>query len=340
MYSTSNHKWSMTSQDMPLKKKLFLYSALVILVFLWFLGVRNRGDAERYEAMRQTLDTYEMQLKESKEQMAYTLRLFKKDCDMWYADLPVIYAITPTYARPVQKAELTRLAQTFMLVPNIHWIVVEDAEEKSRLVSNLLASCHLNYTHLSAMTPPDWKRKAKEPNWKKPRGVIQRNMALQWLRDNTVIGIDKGVIYFADDDNTYSIQIFNEMRHTKRVSVWPVGLVGGLMVERPIIDSTGHIIGWNSAWHPERPFPIDMAGFAINLQLFLKNPEAKFSYEAKGGYQESILLKSLITRDQVEPVADNCTKVYVWHTRTEAVDLVHEKKLRLKGKQSDDGIEV
>lgn len=63
------------------------------------------------------------------------------------------------------------------------------------------------------------------------------------------------------------------MRHTKRVSVWPVGLVGGLMVERPLLDSSGHVIGWNSVWHPERPFPIDMAGFAINLQWFLKHPE-------------------------------------------------------------------
>ena len=40
------------------------------------------------------------------------------------------------------------------------------------------------------------------------------------------------MIYFADDDNTYSLEIFEEMRHTQTVSVWPVGLVGGLMVER------------------------------------------------------------------------------------------------------------
>jgi hypothetical protein len=45
-----------------------------------------------------------------------------------------IFVITPTYARPVQKAELTRLANVFLLVPNLHWIVVEDSNQKSNLV--------------------------------------------------------------------------------------------------------------------------------------------------------------------------------------------------------------
>ena len=50
------------------------------------------------------------------------------------------------------------------------------------------------------------------------------------------------MVYFADDDNTYSTELFEEMRTTKKVSVWPVGLVGGLMVERPKVDlSTGKV---------------------------------------------------------------------------------------------------
>lgn len=66
------------------------------------------------------------------------------------------------------------------------------------------------------------------------------------------------------------------MRFTKKVSVWPVGLVGGLLVERPEVNvTTGHVVGWNSQWRPERPFPIDMAGFAINLQHLLNNPQVK-----------------------------------------------------------------
>ncbi len=45
-------------------------------------------------------------------------------------ELPIIYVVTPTYARPVQKAELTRLSQTLLHVPALRWIVVEDAEKR------------------------------------------------------------------------------------------------------------------------------------------------------------------------------------------------------------------
>ena len=43
------------------------------------------------------------------------------------SDVPTIYVVTPTYARPVQKAELTRLSNTLLHVPSLHWIVVEDS---------------------------------------------------------------------------------------------------------------------------------------------------------------------------------------------------------------------
>lgn len=328
------------AEDMAVKKKFLLYSVLLILVFLWLLGVRNR-DPDRYEAMRQAIDAYEFQLKEAKEYINEKMRLFRKDCQYWDPELPVIYIVTPTYARPVQKAELTRLSHTFMLVQNLHWIIIEDSQKRTKLVTNLLAGTHMNYTHLAVPTPADWKRKEQEPNWVKPRGVIQRNLALEWIRDNLNSELNKGVIYFADDDNAYSLELFQEMRYTREVSVWPVGLVGGLMVEKPEVDKeTGRVIGWNSRWRPERPFPIDMAAFAINLQHLLRHPEAKFQLRVRGGWQESELLRHLTTMERLEPLADNCTKVYVWHTRTEAPKLKEEQKLRLEGKRSDDGIEV
>jgi len=124
---------------------------------------------------------------------------------------PVIYAITPTFARPVQKAELTRLAQTFLHVSNFHWIVVEDAPKKTALVTRFLQTSGMIYTHLFATTPPNYKLGRNDPNWKKPRGVEQRNAALRWLRENLKLS-DKGVVYFADDDNTYSVKLFHEVR--------------------------------------------------------------------------------------------------------------------------------
>lgn len=126
---------------------------------------------------------------------------------------PTIYAITPTYTRPVQKAELVRQSQTFLHLTNFHWIVVEDSEEKTHLVANLLEYSGLSYTHLNIKTPKPYQMGENDPSWLKPRGVEQRNVAIDWLMDNThKEEIPSGVVYFADDDNTYSLKLFEEVR--------------------------------------------------------------------------------------------------------------------------------
>ncbi|XP_026545112.1 galactosylgalactosylxylosylprotein 3-beta-glucuronosyltransferase 3 [Notechis scutatus] len=253
-------------------------------------------------------------------------------------ETPVIYVVTPTYARLVQKAELVRLSQTLMHVKNLHWIVVEDSPSKTQLVSELLLQSKLPFTHLHTETPKEHKRKETDPNWLKPRGVEQRNLALQWLREHRKLP-DAGVVYFADDDNTYSLRLFDEIRSTQRVSVWPVGLVGGLRFERPLVEN-GRVVGFYTAWKPNRPFPIDMAGFAVALSLLLANPEARFDLLAERGYLESSLLQSLVSMEELEPKADNCTKVLVWHTRTEKPKMKQEELLQKQGLGSDLGIEV
>ncbi|XP_075555980.1 galactosylgalactosylxylosylprotein 3-beta-glucuronosyltransferase I-like [Dermacentor variabilis] len=229
----------------------------------------------------------------------------------------VIYAITPTYTRPVQEAELTRLSYTFRLVPYLHWIVVEDSTVRTALVSDLLARCGVAFTHLYAATPAERKLKPEDPSWLLPKGVLQRNEGLRWLRTNAEHLDPNGIVYFADDDNTYDLRLFDEMRKTVKVSVWPVGLVGGLMVERPIVRDS-HVVGWNAVWKPYRRYPLDMAGFAVSLRLLLDNPDAQFRLRLPRGQQESFLLKQLLSGpEELEPRAGNCTQVLVWHTRTE-----------------------
>lgn len=48
-----------------------------------------------------------------------------------------------------------------MLVPNLHWIIVEDSEVKTDVVSKLLGTSGMKYTHLNAATPKEWKLRAK-----------------------------------------------------------------------------------------------------------------------------------------------------------------------------------
>ncbi|XP_026878760.2 galactosylgalactosylxylosylprotein 3-beta-glucuronosyltransferase 2 isoform X1 [Electrophorus electricus] len=236
--------------------------------------------------------------------------------------LPVIYAVTPTYTRAVQKAELTRLANTFRQVPRFHWIVVEDSSAHTELVSRFLARAGVQSTHLHVFTPRRFKRNGM------PRATEQRNAALGWLRGHRSLN-DAGVVFFADDDNTYSLELFEEMRSTRRVSVWPVGLVGGRRYERPIVEQ-GKVVGWYTGWRADRPFAIDMAGFAVNLKVILDNPRALFKRRgAKPGMQESDFLKQITKVEDLEPKAHNCTQVLVWHTRTEKVNLGNEPKRHL-----------
>ncbi|XP_036404734.1 galactosylgalactosylxylosylprotein 3-beta-glucuronosyltransferase 3 isoform X1 [Megalops cyprinoides] len=128
---------------------------------------------------------------------------------------PTIHVITPTYTRLVQKAELTRLSQTLLHVRQLHWILVEDSPHKTVLVSEFLVRSGLTYTHLHVPTPRESKLQEGDPSWLKPRGAEQRNEGLRWLRE-TAGGrqgaqLEEGVVYFADDDNTYSLQLFEEV---------------------------------------------------------------------------------------------------------------------------------
>ncbi|XP_076846112.1 galactosylgalactosylxylosylprotein 3-beta-glucuronosyltransferase 1 isoform X1 [Brachyhypopomus gauderio] len=246
----------------------------------------------------------------------------------WSDVLPTIHVITPTYSRPVQKAELTRLANTFLHVPNLHWILVEDSQRRTPLVTRLLRETGLNYTHLNVETPRNYKLRGDVRDPRIPRGTMQRNLALRWLRETfSPNNSQAGIVYFADDDNTYSLELFEEMRPTRKVSVWPVAFVGGLRYESPKVNAAGKVYGWKTVFDPHRPFAIDMAGFAINLRLILFKPQAYFKLRGvKGGYQESSLLRELVTLNDLEPKAANCTKILVWHTRTEKPVLVNEGK--------------
>ena len=63
---------------------------------------------------------------------------------------------------------------------------------------------------------------------------------------------------------------------------------------------------------PWREFPIDMAGFAVNLQLILSHPNAVFVADPKlYGMLETNFLKNLGLRNftDLEPKANGCKRV-------------------------------
>lgn len=220
--------------------------------------------------------------------------------------LPPLYIITPTYRRPEQLAEITRLGYTLKHVPNLFWLIVEDAENRTETVTRLLKQINVPFIHLTAPMPAKY-RKLKV----KPRGVSNRNRGLQWIRANAT----EGVLYFADDDNTYNLHIFEQMRFINKVGMWPVGLINKYGVSSPIVVN-GSITGFYDGWIGGRRYPIDMAGFAVSVKFLLSRPKAEMPFKA--GYEEDGFLRSLEPLDmkEIDLLASNCTEILTWHTQS------------------------
>lgn len=217
-----------------------------------------------------------------------------------------LYIITPTYRRPEQIPELTRVAHTLMLLKNVHWLVIEDATVPTKQVTRLLERTSLKFDHLIAPMPDKFKLKKGA----KPRGVSNRNRGLQWIRANAT----RGVFYFADDDNTYDLELFDEIRKTRTVSMFPVGLCTKFGLSSPIVKN-GKFAGFYDGWVAGRKFPVDMAGFAVSVKFLHQRPNASMPFRA--GYEEDGFLKSLAPFEphDAQLLADNCTKVLAWHTQ-------------------------
>jgi len=303
---------------------------------------------------------------------------------------PHLYVITPTYVRWTQKAELTRIGQSLAAskVP-IHWVIIEDTDRgyPAKVLLNFQKRYDnwvdtLTVSLLTAATDAKFKLQPDDPNWLFPRGAAQRNKGIDFVSGlgvySSFVESDSGrnidfgthltttpvnnsaIVYFADDDNTYDHELFPELTKIPKnydIGVLPVGIVGGLAWEGPICRN-GAVTGFHTAWEPKRPFPLDMAGFAVQLSK-IKVSNARFSYYTRRGFLETDFLLKLVGtpmrnegfKDSVEyfeylgnlkenalrktvGLVDDCSKVLVWHTRTEKPKDKDEKRLEKVGKGS------
>ena len=77
---------------------------------------------------------------------------------------------------------------------------------------------------------------------------------MSWVLDH---GEEDSVVYFADDDNTYDLRLFDELRLTKTLSFFPVGLVTKPGLSSPIVRE-GKIVGFYDGWISNRKFPVNI----------------------------------------------------------------------------------
>ncbi|KAL6511607.1 Pglcat2p [Orobanche gracilis] len=107
--------------------------------------------------------------------------------------------VTPTYNRAMQAYYLNRLGQVLRLVrPPVLWIVVE-MNAASIETAEILRNMGVIYRHLVC---------TKNSTDAKDRGVHQRNTAIDHIERHRL----DGILYFADDDNIYSLELFESIR--------------------------------------------------------------------------------------------------------------------------------
>uniref|UniRef100_A0A1B0ABJ1 Galactosylgalactosylxylosylprotein 3-beta-glucuronosyltransferase n=1 Tax=Glossina pallidipes TaxID=7398 RepID=A0A1B0ABJ1_GLOPL len=220
-------------------------------------------------------------------------------------DLPMIYFITSTYPWREQMPKLLKLGYTLQHVPRLHWIVTDLYPTCNQYLSAFLHKFHMPFTHLSNRLLDGFYEDKFEP-----QGFEEKEAGIEWLRTRN---ITSGILYFGNDDNTYDLKLFQEIRSTRVVSMFPVGLTDANGISGPLVRE-GKIIGFLTPRENGRRWPVDMAGFALNLSYMPKylNAGTMPDYE-----EEDYLLRCLaLNMDIIEPKGNNCTEILAWRTRT------------------------
>ena len=107
--------------------------------------------------------------------------------------------------------------------------------------------------------------------------------------------------------------------------MWPVGLVGELLYERPVCLN-GKVHSWFHYLFRNRKFPTDMAGFAVHLRLIHQHSSYVFNVsEHSIGQQESQILDRMTTIDQLECLASNASKVMLIKLCIEDNDILSDR---------------
>ncbi|KAG8377408.1 hypothetical protein BUALT_Bualt08G0029900 [Buddleja alternifolia] len=237
-----------------------------------------------------------------------------------------LIVVTPTYSRALQAYYLNRLGQVLRLVrPPVLWIVVE-MNSASMETAEILRNMGIMYRHLLCK---------KNSTDVKDRGVHQRNTALEHIERHRL----DGIVYFADDDNIYSLELFENIREISRFGTWPVGMLAQsknkAILEGPVCNGS-QVIGWHTNEKSKRlrRFHIDMSGFAFNSTILwdpkrwhrpTSNPIRQLD-TVKEGFQETTFIQQIVEDEsQMEGVPPGCYKIMNWHLHLEARDLIYPK---------------
>lgn len=237
-----------------------------------------------------------------------------------------LIVVTPTFNRGLQSYYLNRLGQVLRLVkPPLLWIVVEMSVE-SLETAELLRKTGVMYRHLVC---------GKNLTDVKDRGVHQRNRALEHIELHKL----DGIVYFADDDNIYSLELFESLRNISRFGTWPVAMLAQsknkAVLEGPVCRGS-EVVGWHTNEKSKRlrRFHVDMSGFAFNSTILwdpkrwkrpTSNPVRQLD-SVKEGFQETTFIEQVVEDErQIEGIPHGCSKIMNWHLHLDSRELDYPK---------------
>ncbi|TYJ28875.1 hypothetical protein E1A91_A06G031100v1 [Gossypium mustelinum] len=240
--------------------------------------------------------------------------------------LKQLIVVTPTYNRGFQAYFLNRLGQVLRLVkPPLVWIVVEE-KVASFETAEILRRTGVMYRHVVCTRSPS------EP---KDRGVHQRNAALEHIERHKV----DGIVFFADDDNVYTVELFESLRTIRRFGTWPVAMLAPsknkAILEGPVCNGS-QVIGWHTNEKSKRlrRFHVDMSGFAFNSSILwdpkrwgrpYSNPFRQLD-TVKEGFQETTFIEQVAEDEsQMEGILPGCSRIMNWHIHLDTSNLIHPK---------------
>lgn len=240
----------------------------------------------------------------------------------------LLIIVTPTYNHLFQAYYLHHLSQTLKLVsPPLLWIVVE-MNSQSDETADILRSSGIMYRHLICqMNLTNTSH----------RSLLMRNLAIAHIETHRL----NGIVYFADNDNIYSIDIFQQMREIRRFGTWTVARLSkdrsGILLQGPICNGS-EVIGWhtnNESDGNSKRFHAEMQGFAFNSTI-LWDPKKRHrpSHEPirqLESVRENLWVSTLIEQivedeSEMEGLMNDCSRVMVWNIDLESSYSFYPKK--------------
>lgn len=228
----------------------------------------------------------------------------------------LLIIVTPTYALPFQAYYLNRLAHTLKQIPPpLLWLVVDMGSQSTETAGILRRNGGVMYRHLVC---------SKNLTDIKDKSVHQRNEALSHIETHRL----DGIIYFADGDSIYSIDLFVQLRQIRRFGTWMVAKLmennSRALLEGPVCNGT-QVIGWHTNYEATKRFQrfhAEMSGFAFNSTI-LWDPKKwqrptlepiRQLDAGNGGFQASAFIEQVVEDEsQMECLPHDYSRIMVWH---------------------------